>query len=211
MADATIHGIEFKIKGSSDAASDSVNKLTANLASLKTALSGISKVSNIKSAFGDLASGVEKVAVASSKITNEAIANLEKMVDALSKLSGVDLTGLGSAMNSVMRGGDKALTATPLSQEMRDMIASASQIDVLEAKLQSLRALTQAAFDKGDTDKAYGFRMQIIRTEAALQKAREAANGVSKSVENVGNAAKKSSGRLGAFLSSLKAFTRCFS
>lgn len=269
MPDVSLNGIEFRITGSADQASKSIEKLTASLTSLKSALNGVGNASTVKgafasladgikhineavkggtakyekfadamtkvataansiggggdslttlanamqtmqgvkvtaTAFNNLASGVEKVAEASSKITAEAIANLEKMVDALSKLSGVDLKGLGSAMNAVRNGGAKALTATPLSAEMQEMISSASQVDILEAKLESLNDAMQRAFNAGDMDKAYGFRMQIIQTEAALEKARAAANSTASAIKEVGDSAKSTKKPLNTLIESLK-------
>ena len=91
-----------------------------------------------------------------------------------------------------------------LSQEMQDLISSASQIDLLQAKLVSLRAAMQEAFEAGNADKAMSLRGQILQTEAALEKAEKAANGAAESVKNLSKEAKKSQSPLANFVSSLK-------
>ena len=75
--------------------------------------------------------------------------------------------------------------ANPLPQDLQDAISGASKVDVLQAKLSSLRASMQEAFNAGDTDKAFSLRSQILQTEAALEKAEKAANGAANGVKNL--------------------------
>ena len=93
---------------------------------------------------------------------------------------------------------------TALPQSMQDFISSASQIDLLQAKLVSLNAAMQEAFNVGDSDKAISLRNQILQTEAALEKAEKAANGAANGVKNLAKEAKKSQSPLAGFISSLK-------
>ena len=101
--------------------------------------------------------------------------------------------------------------SSPLPAEMQDAISSAGQIDVLQAKLESLHIAMQEAFDAGDGDKAYRVRGQILQTEDALDRATAAANRASEAVKDVGKevgavgkAASKASSPLAGFASSLK-------
>ena len=177
-----------------------------NMKTLAEAMNTMSGVKLTAGAFNSLSKGVESVGTAAKTITPEAIENLDKMVTSLAKLQGVDLQGLGSAMNTVRRGGNikPAETPTPVPQELQDIISSASAIDVLEAKLESLRIAMDEAFASGNTDKAYQLRAQILQTEAALEKAKKAAEGAAKGVKEVAKEAKKSQTPLSNFISSLK-------
>lgn len=180
---------------------------------LANAMSTLSEVKVTASSFNSLSSGVEKVGAAAKSVTPEAIENLDKMVTALAKLQGVDLQGLGSAMSAVRRVGaaKEPEAKVPLTEDMQALISSASQIDVLEAKLMSLRDAMQEAFSAGDMDKAYSIRGQILQTEAALEKARAAADKAGKAtkeaakgVKELSKEANKSKGPLDNFIGSLK-------
>ena len=92
----------------------------------------------------------------------------------------------------------------PLSQDLQAAISSADHIDILEAKLVSLRAAMDEAFGSGNQDKAYQLREQILRTEAALEKAKKAAEEAAKGIEEVSKASSKSNGPLSTFVASLK-------
>ena len=180
---------------------------------LANAMSTLSEVKVTASSFNSLSSGVEKVGAAAKSVTPEAIENLDKMVTSLAKLQGVDLQGLGSAMSAVRRVGaaKEPEAKVPLTEDMQALISSASQIDVLEAKLMSLRDAMQEAFSAGDMDKAYSIRGQILQTEAALEKARAAADKAGKAtkeaakgVKELSKEANKSKGPLDNFIGSLK-------
>lgn len=177
-----------------------------SVSTLANAMNTLTNVKVTSGSFNALAKGVEAVGNATQSITPESIANLDKMVTSLAKLQGVDLKGLGSAMNAVRRGGNitPKEPPTPVPAELQEMISSASAIDVLQAKLESLRAAMQEAFSDGDTDKAFALRGQILQTEAALAKAEKAANGAAEGVKNLSKAAKKSQSPLGNLIASLK-------
>ena len=60
MPDVSLNGIEFVIKGSSDEASESVDKLTQKLNGLKTSLSGVSSVSKFSAAVKNVGDSAKK-------------------------------------------------------------------------------------------------------------------------------------------------------
>lgn len=187
----------------------SAELLGENSNSVSTLANAMNTLTNVKvtsGSFNALAKGVEAVGNATRSITPESIANLDKMVTSLAKLQGVDLQGLGSAMNAVRRGGSivPKEPAQPVPVELQELISSASAIDVLQAKLVSLRTAMQEAFSAGDADKAMALRGQILQTEAALAKAEKAANGAANGVKNLAKEAKKSQSPLAGFISSLK-------
>ena len=177
-----------------------------SVSTLANAMNTLTNVKVTSGSFNALAKGVEAVGNATQSITPESIANLDKMVTSLAKLQGVDLQGLGSAMNAVRRGGNitPKEPPTPVPAELQEMISSASAIDVLRAKLESLRTAMQEAFSAGDTDKAFALRGQILQTEAALSKAEQAAKGAADGVKELSKAAKKSQSPLGNLIASLK-------
>lgn len=188
------------------AAAEMLGEHSKDVATLATAMNTMSEVKVTAGSFNALAKGVENVANAAKGITADAIANLDKMVTSLAKLQGIDLQGLGSAMNAVRRGGSAMPKEppTPVPDDLRELISNASAIDVLEAKLVSLRAAMEQAFNAGDVDKAYGIRNQILQTEAALAKAEKAANGAAEGVKNLSKAASKSKSPLSNLVASLK-------
>lgn len=64
MPDVSLSGIEFEVKGSSDAASDSINKLIGNLNSLKSALKSASNVSLLTNTLSKMRGDVERFGAA---------------------------------------------------------------------------------------------------------------------------------------------------
>ena len=98
----------------------------------------------------------------------------------------------------------EATTPTAVSDEKREIIETASAIDVLEQKLAGLQAAMEQAFASGNEGKAYQLRGQIIQTQAALDKAKAAANGTSGAVKNLAKEVSKSKSPLDNFVASLK-------
>ena len=195
------------------AAAEMLGEHSKDVATLATAMNTMSEVKVTAGSFNALAKGVENVANAAKGITADAIANLDKMVTSLAKLQGIDLQGLGSAMSAVRRGGSATPKEppVPVPDDLRELISNASAIDVLEAKLVSLRAAMEQAFNAGDVDKAFGIRNQILQTEAALEKARAAAEKAGKATQEAGRGIKemskeaaKSKSPLDNLISSLK-------
>ena len=213
MPDVSLNGIEFVIKGSSDKASDSIDGLVSKLNELAEA---ISKAFN-SAAFG----GVGKKAKKETEPLDSALQDLIRNADKATQLKG-KLDSLRDSLEGAFKAGNEKrawsiqgqilsteaslekFDTTPLTQEMQDLISNASQIDILENKLLSLREAMQAAFEAGNADKAFGFRAQIIQTEAALEKARAAAEKTAPAIKEVGNSAKKATSPLSGFVASIK-------
>ena len=208
MPDVSLNGIEFEIKGGTEKASASIDDLVAKLDKLSTALESVVNKSGL--------TGVGNKAKKEIEPLSEALQDLIRNADKVEVLRG-KLGGLRDSLEDAFKAGNEkrawgiqgqilsteaalekaTASAAPLSEKMQNAIANASQIDILEAKLESLRAAMQRAFDAGDQEGAYKFREQILRTEAALEKTKAA-------LEGVGDSAKKQTKSLGSFISSLK-------
>ena len=96
------------------------------------------------------------------------------------------------------------IAPTPVSADLRSVIETATQIDVLQAKLESLRSAMQEAFESGNVDKAYSLRSQILQTESALERATEAANKNAEATKTVGDEAEKATPKISKLFSSIK-------
>lgn len=94
--------------------------------------------------------------------------------------------------------------AHPLDIGMRDTIASAGKVEVLQNKLQSLRTAMQEAFQAGDVNKAYSLQGQILSTQEALDKLTQSAKPAKRSFLDFAKAILKTRGPLSNFISSLK-------
>jgi len=71
-----------------------------------------------------------------------------------------------------------------LSKELQDAISSAGKVDIVRAKIASLKAELQEAFDSGDSNKAYSIRGQILRLEESLNKTSESAKKFQSAVQS---------------------------
>lgn len=172
------------------------------LTNLANAMNAIAGVKITASAFNSLAKGIERVAEAAGSLTAENLANLEKMVNILSKLQGVDLEGLGSAMRAARS--PKIKPTEPVAPEMQENIRTANEIDVLTMKLRFLREAMEEAFAAGDAKKANDLRAQILQTEKALEKAQKAAEGTRKGFREMAKEFAQTDGPISRLLSSLK-------
>lgn len=172
------------------------------LTNLANAMNAIAGVKITASAFNSLAKGIERVAEAAASLTAENLANLEKMVNILSKLQGVDLEGLGSAMRAARS--PKIKPTEPVAPEMQENIRTANEIDVLTMKLRFLREAMEEAFAAGDAKKANDLRAQILQTEKALEKAQKAAEGTRKGFREMAKEFAQTDGPISRLLSSLK-------
>lgn len=173
------------------------------LTNLANAMNAIAGVKITASAFNSLAKGIERVAEAAGSLTAENLANLEKMVNILSKLQGVDLQGLGSAMRAARSPKIKE-PSLPVSDEEQQMIRNADAVDVLTLKLKYLRDAMEEAFKAGDAKKANDLRAQILQTEKALEKAQKAAEGTRKGFREMAKEFAQTDGPISRLLSSLK-------
>ena len=172
------------------------------LTNLANAMNAIAGVKITASAFNSLAKGIERVAEAAGSLTAENLANLEKMVNILSKLQGVDLEGLDSAMRAARS--PKIKPTEPVAPEMQENIRTANEIDVLTMKLRFLREAMEEAFAAGDAKKANDLRAQILQTEKALEKAQKAAEGTRKGFREMAKEFAQTDCPISRLLSSLK-------
>ena len=172
------------------------------LNTLARAMSAISGVKITATAFNSLAKGIERLCEAAASLTAENLANLEKMVNILSKLQGVDLEGLGSAMRAARS--PKIKVQEPVSAADQEMIRNADAVDVLTLKLKYLREAMEEAFAAGDAKKASDLRAQILQTEKALEKAQKAAEGTRKGFREMAKEFAQTDGPISRLLSSLK-------
>ena len=105
---------------------------------------------------------------------------------------------IGSAAKSA------AQATAPVSDSLQEMISGASEVELLQYKLDSLTASMQQAFDSGDAKKAAALRAQIVSTEKALERAGKSASNASKGVKELAKEASKSQKPLSGFIASLK-------
>lgn len=105
---------------------------------------------------------------------------------------------IGSAAKSA------AQATAPVSESLQEMISGASEVELLQYKLDSLTASMNQAFDSGDAKKAADLRAQIISTQRALERAGKSASNASKGVKELAKEASKSKGPLANLVASLK-------
>jgi phage-related protein len=149
------------------------------------------KASDADSAIAKVNAQIE----AMGRALQSVLPQLKQYADTLSKIGGKIKASVPKSPSA---------QANPLPEDLQAAISNASQVDVLQAKLGSLRSTMQEAFNAGDTDKAFSLRGQILQTEAALAKAEKAANGAAEGVKSLSKAAKKSQSPLDNLISSLK-------
>lgn len=106
MPDVSLNGIEFTIKGSSDAASDSVDKLIGKLNELHASLNKVASVKGFKSAFNGLRSGAEQANKASASFSKLRVA-LDSIVSVTEKISGALFKGAFKTITYPLRDASK--------------------------------------------------------------------------------------------------------
>ena len=179
-----------------------VGEYTNNAVSLTTAIASLNDLKISTTSFTSVANGIKKVGEAAEKISVDAVITFERMADALVKLQGVDLSGLGAAMRAV--GNVKVATdKTPLSGETQYFISTANEVEILRHKLITLQEAMRDAFDAGDMDKAFAFRKQIIDTEKAIEKASVSTNKWAKALSVLKSVASKVFGVIKSILSGI--------
>lgn len=213
MPDVSLNGISFEIKGQADNAVSAIDRLTEKLESLTNALSRAGNSSGKSKTFEALSEDIKELVRDATKL-DVLKAKLESLGKSMEGALGKgDFFGAMKFRGQILdtesaidRLKEKMtpVTTEPLSLDTQNLISSASHIDVLEAKLESLKSSLQNAFNAGNADKAYGIRDQIIRVEEALERAKAAAEKTAPALEEVGKSAKSASKPLGNFISSLK-------
>ena len=169
-----------------EAIATAAGKLAGANSGLKSFAESISTLSSAKASantWDNISIGISKVGIAANAITPQALDKLDHMADALAKLSGVDLKGLGSALSGVRTNGKTTATPTPLPQDFQDAISAGDKLDMLRLKAITLRDALQTAFNKGDLTGAIRIREQILSVEEAIQKLEDKANAPSPALE----------------------------
>lgn len=195
----------------------SAELLGANIEHIVRLAESMNAIANVKvtaGSFNAVATGVKNIGEATKAITPESIESLNKIVESLAKLNGVDLRGLGSAMRAVGNSGRSAkpeVPTGPVPSALQEIIRTSNEVDVLTAKLEYLRDALVRAFASGDTEKAYTIQGQILQTEKALEKASSAATQTdkemrkaAKGIDKVAKSAKKAHKPLSKFFASLE-------
>lgn len=169
-----------------EAIATAANKLSGANSGLKEFATSISTLSSAKASaktWDNISIGISKVGIAANAITPQALDKLDHMADALAKLSGVDLKGLGSALSGVRTNGKATTAPTPLPQDFQDAISAGDKLDMLRLKVLTLKDALQTAFNKGDLTGAIRIREQILSVEEAIQKLEDKANAPSPALE----------------------------
>lgn len=177
MPDVSLNGIEFEIKGSTDAASSSIDNLIGKLSALNTALSD---VANIKK----LATGLN---------------SLKKAID---NLNSADLDKIKASLESF---GQVSESLSALSSMSKDLASFMRALSKLAESPENVLDLAQALNILGSVDltnlkDAEGALRALADSLSAAGKKNTAA----KAVRDVGREAKKANTPLKNFLASIK-------
>ena len=171
-----------------EAIATAAGKLAGANSGLKSFAESISTLSSAKASaktWDNISIGISKVGIAANAITPQALDKLDHMADALAKLSGVDLKGLGSALSGVRNNTKSQASPTPLPADFQTAIATGDKLDMLRLKVLTLKDALQTAFNKGDLTGAIRIREQILSVEEAIQKFEDKANTPSPAIESL--------------------------
>lgn len=223
--DVSLSGIEFTIKGSTDAASASVDTLVNKLGQLKTALSKISSANavvaleRLKNALEQFNTGtIDTVASSFRKIGN-AFAYMDASSDAISALA-----SLSSSMSNLSKGGDgldnavSALTQIAevdyqglqdASDGLKAMANAARSVATLSKNPENVADVVNwlsqlATIDFSNLSEAAESIRTISTSAKSIASANKATSDTASSIKKVGDAAKKANNPLSNFLSSIK-------
>lgn len=212
MAD-TLESLEIEVKHNARGADTEISKVVAQVKELSKALSAaIPAMKQYAEALG----GVGKVGSGGGKSSRkkknplseemrETIAEAGKYEIAVHKMA-VATKKMGDAFNSgnensAWREREKQLNASiqasknmhpvPLSAGVSNKIEAASEIEVLQSKLESLQRSMQDAFAKGDSGKAYELRGKIIKVEEAIERLSGSAEKAKTPLEKLKDAANR--------------------
>lgn len=103
MPDVSLNGIEFTIKGSSDAASKSIDKLIQKLDKLKSAVQAVPKVSLLSNTLGIMKADLDKVSGSLSKFGKFALKGVSYPLRAAYKDVKGFVKGIGGAIGGFKR------------------------------------------------------------------------------------------------------------
>ena len=230
MAD-TLETLEIRIEHNATNADSEIAKVTAQISAMGQTLSTvIPQLREYANLFAKVGGAIKKNLPQSktekmplSDGLQQSIANADKLQIAMNKVREAgekmsdafkngDINGAFRAREQQLNAQEKvdklrtpaAPPPTPVPDEMRDLISNASQIDLLNMKLENLRAAMQRAFDAGDASKAQQLRGQILQTTAALERAKKAAEDASDGIKKLSLSAALAQTPLGNFINSLK-------
>ena len=216
---AEVQGIDFEINGSSNSATDAIERLIQALNTLTSAFEkASSESSGVAGSLGRVASAARSLGDSAKKveplsdeliefITNANKLELagEKMEVLEAKLEKAFRTGnLEGAVNiqnqilnleeSMAKMSEAADEIRPVSDAMRDLVSNADKVDLLTIKLERLEEEMNRAFDAGDTDKAIRLREKILSLESSLEKLTETEEETTEATETMSNGIETSGG-----------------
>lgn len=175
--DVSLSGIEFTIKGTTDQASASIDKLISNLSQLNTALSNsanIAKASNGLKALGDALKGMGGIKALTASLALRELGNASKSLD-----------GIGKAASALKSFGKMA--------ENQDAIAATAEW-LSKISLIDFSNLSEAAVS-----------IKAISSSAKnIAAAGSSTAKVSEGIKDIGKSAKSANSPLSTFLSSIK-------
>lgn len=175
--DVSLSGIEFTIKGSTDQASASIDKLISNLSQLNTALSNsanIAKASNGLKALGDALKSMGGIKALTASLALRELGNASKSLD-----------GIGNAASALKSFGKMA--------ENQDAIAATAEW-LSKISLIDFSNLSEAAVS-----------IKAISSSAKnIAAAGSSTAKVSEGIKDIGKSAKSTNSPLSTFLSSIK-------
>jgi len=225
MAD-TLESLEIEVKHGATSADAEIAKVSAQIREMSKALSQVlpqlkqyaeqlSKVGgSVKSALSKGSGGKDKNPISES--LKEQILNADRLQIAMHKVEDsqkrINEAFKKDDVNAAWRARESELNANaqvnkyrpsvPVGAGEQEIIKAGSAVDVLRAKLESLKVAMQNAFNAGDTEKAWSIQGQILKTEAALNKAEKAMQGASEGLKEVSKSANKAKKPLSAVVRS---------
>lgn len=179
MAD-TLESLEIKVEHSATGAAGEIGKITASLEKLSKKLERVLPQ-------------IDALAKALSAVSNPITIN---------DVHGNNITNAIQQAKSAAQGSSEAVS--PVGEQTQEMIAMASEVELLEMKLESLNVAMQEAFGEGNAEKAASIRMQIIKTEDALARIQAQAEKAGKGITYFADEVKKTKSPLDGFIASLK-------
>ena len=165
MAESTIHGIEFEIKGNANSAADSLNKLAASLSKIKN-------ITNSGLGFGAMAKEIRSF---NNVMKNTDLTKVALFVAALKKIGSVRISGRfarGLSNIGTALGGIKAGNITKITNALSAFSSLAGK-DTDSTSIASVRSELEAiaGLDFSNLDKAADGIRAISESSGALQNA----------------------------------------
>ena len=226
MAD-TLESLEIEVKHGATSADAEIAKVSAQIREMSKALSQVlpqlkqyaeqlSKVGGNVKAVLSKGGGGGKGKDTISESLKEQILNADRLQIAMHKVEDsqkrINEAFKKDDVNAAWRARESELNANaqvnkytppvPVGAGEQEIIKAGSAVDVLRAKLESLKVAMQNAFNAGDTEKAWSIQGQILKTEAALNKAEKAMQGASEGLKEVSKSANKAKKPLSAVVRS---------